>query len=273
MKRAQLAINSVSTKGANLEERLAAYSGAGFRHVEFVIGQIKEYLKQGHTLADVRRLLDQYQLKCIGGFECGLECFSPAEKRQANHDLIVANAKLLAELGGTGMVVGTDGPGAGVADPIGEMACTLNGVAKRLEGTGVTICVEFNWSPIIKSMRTAVDLAKRSGAPNVGVLFDPAHYHCTPTKFEMITAASVPFVKHLHMNDMSDKPGELSNCNSDRVLPGQGCLDLRGLIGALEKYGYSGYCSIEMFNADLWAMPAADAAKLMYQSLLPYCTD
>lgn len=271
MKKSQLSINSISTRHANLEEALAAYSAAGFTRVEYYLGHVKEYLATGKTVADVCRLQDQYKLQCVGGFETVVETFSPAEQRAKNHALHVENARLLGELGATGMVVGNDGPAEPVADVLGEMAQTYAALGKQIRGTGVTFLIEFNWSPVVKSLRTAVEIAQRSRAKNVGVVFDPAHYHCTPTKFEMLTAQSVPFIKHVHLNDMADKPGELSNCNSDRVLPGKGCLDLKRMLGTLQKYGYRGEYSIEMFNDDLWAMPAAKAAKLMYKSLLPYC--
>ena len=60
--------------------------------------------------------------------------------------------------------------------------------------------------------------------------------------------------------------------NSDRVLPGEGCLDLQQIFGRLEQFGYKGYFSIEMFDEELWAMSAEAAAKRMYDSLLPLCT-
>lgn len=271
MKKSQLAINSVSTKHADLEEALAAYSVAGFTRVEFCIPHVKQYLAAGKTLTDVRRLLDQHKLQCIGGFEAQVQCFTPAEERAKNHELLINNAMLLAELGGTGMVVGIDGPKEPVADVLGEMANVFAALGKQISATGVTFFIEFNWSPVVKSLRTAVEVARRSRVNNVAVVFDPAHYHCTPTKFEMINAESVPFIRHIHLDDMADKPGELSNCNSDRVLPGKGCLDLPTMLGALRKHGYQGEYSIEMFNAELWAMPAAKAAKLMYDSTLPYC--
>ena len=86
-------------------------------------------------------------------------------------------------------------------------------------------------------------------------LFDPAHYHTTPTKFEHLTAETVRWIRHVHLNDMRDKPGELSDCNADRVLPGAGMLDAHALISRLEEHGYTGFFSLEMFNADLWALP------------------
>jgi len=116
-------------------------------------------------------------------------------------------------------------------------------------------------------------VARRSGRLNVGVLFDPAHYHCTPSKFEQLTPETVSLIKHVHVNDMRDKPGELSDCNTDRALPGQGILDLRALFGQIERGGYTGFFSIEMFDEALAALPPEDAARRMYDSLLPLCDD
>lgn len=275
MRREQLAINSVSTGGANLEERLAAYAGAGFPHVEFMLGHVKEYLGQGHSAQEARRLIEEHGLRCIGGFETGLEAFSPSEQRAQNHAHVIENARLVADLGGTNLVVGTDGPGEPMdADALLDaLAETFARVADKISDTGVSLCIEFNWSPVVKSLRTAAEVARRSGRANVGVLFDPAHFHCTPSKFEHLTPQNIALIKHVHVDDMRDKPGELSNCNSDRELPGQGCLDLKALFGQIERHGYGGCFSVEMFSDALWALPAREAAKRMYDSLLPLCEE
>ena len=53
--------------------------------------------------------------------------------------------------------------------------------------------------------------------------------------------------------------------------PERGALDLPEIISALEKSGYEGYFAIELFNADLWALPAKETARRCYESLLPLC--
>jgi len=271
MRREQLAINSVSTRG-EFEKMLAGFRAAGFGKVEFALWQVKEYLGKERTPADLRALLDKHELQCIGGFEAALECFSDNVK--ANHDLHVENAKLLSALGGTNMVVGTDGPKSGPSmDALDGLARGIRSVAGRIAEYGVNILIEFNWSPVVKSLRTAAEIVRRSGAPNAGVLFDPAHYHCTPTKFDELTPGNVATIKHVHVNDMRDKPGELSDCNGDRELPGDGILDLRALFGRIEELGYRGDFSIEMFSETLWALPPAEAARRMVASLLPLCED
>ncbi|RYG45269.1 sugar phosphate isomerase/epimerase [bacterium] len=268
MRKDQLAINSVSTGGTDLDERLDAYVGAGFRNVEFQLGQVWAEIEKGRSAEDIRRGLDDRGLRCIGGFETELAVFGPKEE---NHARILRNAELLQALGGTLLVVGTDGGSVRPADPLGEVAGVAGEIAERMTPTGVRLAIEFNWSPWVKSLRSAVEVARRSESSRVGVLFDPAHYHCTPSKFDQLDEEAARYLFHVHVDDMRDKPGELSDCNADRELPGDGILPLGELFGRIESLGYTGCFSIEMFSDHLWSLPAAEAAKLMYDSLLPLC--
>ena len=275
MTRDQFAINSVSTSGESLVERLDAYAAAGFRKVEFRLRHVKDELERGLSVSGARRMLDERGLACIGGFEHTTECFSAPDSRAVNAGRLTENARLLAELGARTMVVGTDGPAEGetCADPLGVIASALGDVADDIRETGVTLCIEFNWSPVVKSLRGAVEVARRCGRENVGVLFDPAHYYCTPSKFEQLTPEAVSFIRHVHVDDMRDKPPELCHCNADRVLPGEGCLDLQALVGRIEAYGYAGDYAIEMFSEELRALPPREAADRMYASLVALAGD
>lgn len=271
MQLSQLAINSVSTTQKGLIEALDAYAAAGFSNVEFVLPLLKDWLKYGHSVAEAREVLAERGLRAIGGFETHLDCFSAPEKQHANHDIQLANARLIDELGGGVLVVGTDGPPQPSLEALDTVAAVIRDLARLIEGLHVQLAIEFNWSPLVKSLKSAVLVAEKVDHPQVGILFDTAHYYTTTTKFEHLTAQSVPLIKHVHINDMRDKPGELSNCNSDRILPGRGILDLHTCISALEQHGYRGYYSLELFNDELWQLSCAEAANLCYQSLLPLC--
>jgi 4-hydroxyphenylpyruvate dioxygenase len=153
-------------------------------------------------------------------------------------------------------------------DPI---ARALVDLAEATEDVDVDIAVEFNASPVVRSLQSGVRVAEIADHPRVGVLFDTAHYHVTPTKLEDVNADSVRWIKHVHLNDMPGIPADLVHRDFDRVLPGEGVLDLPEIIAALERNGYGGYFSIELFNAGLWALPAKEAARRCYESLLPLC--
>jgi 2-keto-myo-inositol isomerase len=266
----QIAINSVTTRQRSLEEAAAAYAGAGFRNVEFVLPLLKEWLAGGRTVTDLAELLQSHGLRSIGGFETHLQCVAPDDVRRRSLETLVANARLVEELGGGVMVIGTDGPPRPSMEALDVLAAALRRLMEETEGLRVTIALEFNWSPLVRSLKSAVAVCGKVDHERLGVLFDPAHHYATPTKLEDMTADTVGWIRHVHVDDMRDKPADLSDCNSDRVLPGEGILDLGSIIDRLEAAGYRGYYSIEMFNEDLWALPA-EAARRSFQSMLPLC--
>jgi 2-keto-myo-inositol isomerase len=266
----QIAINAITTADAPLDEVCAAYAAAGFRNVEFPLGRIKKYMAGGKSVDEVKSLLREHDLRSIGGFETHVACFGDAGEMTQNHACVIANAQLIAQLGGGILVVGTDGPGEKsreksfvALDAIGR---TMLSMVEKFPSS-VSIAVEFNWSPIVKSLRAAKIVCDAANHPRVGILFDPAHFHCTASKFEDLTPAVVAKILHVHVNDMRDKPGELCDCNSDRVLPGDGCLDLRAILGRIEALGYRGFFSLELFNEEIWKLPVAEAARRCYAAM------
>lgn len=274
MKTSQIAIATASTApGEPWEEKLAAYSAAGFRRVELQLDQAKRWMTRGRRAGDLGKLLENFQLRCIGGFECPIECFSDAGRQRENHNLLVANARLLAELGGEVLVVGTDGPSENSLSALETIGAVMRKTAERFPKS-VALAVEFNWSPVVKSLRSAVGVAQAARSERVGIVFDVAHYHCTSSKLEDINHVSVPLFKHVHINDMRPKPGEHSHCNDDRVLPGsgQGGLDVKGIVRRIESLGYRGYFSLELFNPELWKVPSEKISGEMYRAMAGLCS-
>lgn len=268
----RLGLNTVSLKFTNLEEVASACAAAGFRTIECPLDQIRKELKQGMTPAQARAIINGHQLTVSGGFNQNLIGLgTPAEIAQSR-DEHIRNAELIAALGGTTMVVGTDylnwPDQKTVPDVIGRMADAARAVADGIKPYHITMAIEFNWG-MVKTLLATVEIAKRSGAANVGVLFDPAHFHATPTKTEHITAETVKWIRHVHVDNMPVTPSETTDCNTARLLPGDpaGCYDLVELFGRFERLGYRGNYAIEMFNAELWALPPAAAAKRMFDAM------
>lgn len=268
----RLGLNTVSIKFNSLEEMAAAAAGAGFRTIECPLDQIRKELAKGLTPAQARAIINGHQLTVSGGFNQNLIGLgTPAEIRKSQ-DEHVANAELIAQLGGSMMVVGTDyinWPGQKeVPNVIERMAEAAKGVANRIKPYNVTLAIEFNWG-MVKTFLATVEIAKQSGASNCGVLFDPAHFHSTPSKTEHLTAETVKWIKHVHVDNMPAAPAETTDCNTARLLPGDpaGAYDLVELFGRFEKFGYKGNYAIEMFNQKLWDAPAAAACQTMFNAM------
>jgi 2-keto-myo-inositol isomerase len=272
MRADQIAINSVSTKHDSLDEALPAYAAAGFKQVEFVIPQIKQWFsaQPGRTVKEFKALLDKQGLRSIGGFETIIQSFGDEDSRKQNHELHVRNAELIDALGGGTIVVGTDGDNKNNLETLRTIGRTMRSVVAQFPRS-VKLAVEFNWSPVVKSVRSAHVVVEEAADPRVGILFDPAHFHCTSSKFEDLTPDVIKHIAHVHVDDMRNLPGEHSNCNADRMLPGEGILDLKRLLGTIEQGGYRGAFSIEMFNEDLWKLPVDEAARRCYAAMMKLC--
>jgi 2-keto-myo-inositol isomerase len=271
MKAEKLAINSQCTFQHNLEEALDAYAAAGFPCVEPHLNLVKDWLDDGHTVDEAWELFQSRELRVVASSQLEVMCFGSPDARMPNLRANAENARLIRELGADKMIVGTDGPEQNSVEALDDVAGAMWNLAEATEDVGVDIAIEFNWSPIVKSLQSAVRVAQIADHPRVGVLFDTAHYHVTPTKLRDINESSVRYIKHVHLDDMPDTPADLSHRDFDRVLPGEGVIDLSEIISALEQNGYEGYFSIEMFSAKLWRLPAKEAARRCYESLLPLC--
>ena len=271
MKAERLAINSQCTFHWNLEEALDAYAAAGFKYVEPHLNLIQDWLADGHTVDETRDLFESRDLRVVASSQLEVMCFGSPDARLSNLKANAANAELIRELGADKMIVGTDGPEQIALKELDAVARAVWNLAEFTKDLGVDIAIEFNWSPIVKSLKSAVRVSEIADHPRVGVLFDPAHYHVTPTKLSDINEESVRWIKHVHLNDMPDTPADLTHRDFDRVLPGEGVLDLPEIISALEDGSYEGYFSIEMFSAELWELPTKEAARRCYESLLPLC--
>jgi sugar phosphate isomerase/epimerase len=269
----RLGLNTVSLKFTNLEEVAAACAQAGFRTIETPLNQIRDELKKRNlSVAQARAIINGYGLSVSGGFNQNLVGLGTPAEIAKSRDEHVKNAELIAELGGTMMVVGTDyinwpGPKE-VPNVIERMADAARAVGEAIKPYQMTMAIEFNWG-MVKTLLATVEIAQRSGAANVGVLFDPAHFHSTPSKTEHITAATVPYIRHVHVDNMPATPAETTDCNTARLLPGDpaGCYDLVELFGRFERLGYRGNYAIEMFNDELCALPPATAAKRMFDAM------
>ncbi len=266
-------MNSQCTFHWNLEEALDAYAAAGFRCVEPHLNLVKDWLDDGHTVEETLELFESRDLSVVASSQLEVACFGSPDALLPNLKANAENVRLIRELGADKMIVGTDGPEQVSVEALDAVAHAVRNLAEITEDLGVDIAIEFNWSPIVKSLQSAARVAEKADHPRVGVLFDTAHYHVTPTKLRDINEESVKWIKHVHLNDMPDTPADLTHRDFDRVLPGEGVLDLPEIISALERNGYEGYFSIEMFSAELWELPTEEAARRCHESLLPLCSE
>ena len=105
----------------------------------------------------------------------------------------------------------------------------------------------------------AMEIARASGAANIGVLADSFHLFCSGSTPEDIPALASGEVKAVHINDAPhDDVSTL--LDPDRVMPGDGVIPLTRFLQALDEAGYAGPAEVELFNPKYREIDPLDAA-------------
>ena len=120
---------------------------------------------------------------------------------------------------------------------------------------------EFIWR-----MNEMLEFTKECG-PNVGLLLDAWHWHHAGATTEDIVNAGRDRIVHVHFDDAPNLPPEQIR-DDQRLLPGEGVINLTGFLQALQKIGYHDALSVEVFGRGLKDMPVEKAAKLGLDSAL-----
>jgi 2-keto-myo-inositol isomerase len=147
------------------------------------------------------------------------------------------------------LVVPPRASGVTSAAAIGPMRDGLSRVRDRASVAGVRVAFEFLGfadCPI-----GSPDLAAEvvAGVPGADLVLDSCHWHASGSG--SLEAFPVERLAMVHLNDAPDKPPRLVE-DADRVLPGQGVIRLRDLIGQLRARDYAGAWSLETFNPAYW---------------------
>jgi len=114
---------------------------------------------------------------------------------------------------------------------------------------------EFIWR-----MDEMLEFAKECG-PNVGLELDSWHwYHAGATTKDIVHAGKENII-NVQVNDSSNLPPEKVR-DDERLMPGEGVIDLIGFFRALKEIGYSEGVSPEVFGRGLKNMPPEEGARL-----------
>ncbi len=99
----------------------------------------------------------------------------------------------------------------------------------------------------------------QSIGPNVGLLIDSLHWYCLGADRDALAALPSERVIYAHIDDAPPGPVAAQR-DDDRLLPGEGVIDLIGFIEGLAAAGYSGPIGIEIDGPYLRSDPPERAA-------------
>jgi sugar phosphate isomerase/epimerase len=138
----------------------------------------------------------------------------------------------------------------------------LGAVSRRLGGRGLNVALEaFPWSAI-PDPATAIELLHRTEAPNAGLMIDVWHFFNAGADPALLAGLPPAAVVAVQLNDGPRvHEDHLHHARSARMLPGEGDLDVTGLVDALRRNGFDGPWCVEVNTPAFRALPVGEAAR------------
>jgi 2-keto-myo-inositol isomerase len=259
-------LNGATTGTATIEADINAASKAGYQVLEVRDDKIEEYLaKPGHTLATLRGLIDAAGLKTITVNALLDSTLPDAGKAQAVLDRCKEMCVWAKAFGAPYLVAIPSfmrDRQISDADIKTQSIASLRKVAAVAKPYGVKVGFEFLGFPTcsVRTLGVCREIVDAVADPNVGVIVDMCHFYTGGSRLSDIAGLNPASLYIVHMDDTG--PGDPAKLtDADRLLPGDGVIPLREILGALAKINYQGAYSLELFRPEYWKWDPATLAQ------------
>ncbi len=143
-----------------------------------------------------------------------------------------------------------------------------HGCRLGLEFVGPKTLWDGHAHEFIHTIEGALDLGRRIGTGNVGLLLDCFHWYTAHGTADDLARLSADQIVYVHVNDAVPGRGPDEQIDGERLLPGaSGVIDITAFLQALGRMGYDGPVVVEPFNAEVNALPPAERVRAVAQSL------
>lgn len=260
----KLALNGATTMTADLETDIRSAAAAGFDLVELRSNKLYDYL-ESHSVDDLKALLEETGIGVLSINTLEHITWRSDEDYAAVKDEC---EKLSAISAAIGCPYVLSVPGALRQGPktdeetIEESVRVLNELADIAEPHGIKIGFEFlgEAGNSVQTLDLGSKIVDLVGRNSVGNVIDTYHFYAGSSSWEALEKLDPKKLFIFHINDAEDLPKEELN-DSKRLYPGLGILPIARMKETLDKIGYEGPASVEIFRPEYWERDPYDVAN------------
>jgi sugar phosphate isomerase/epimerase len=256
------------TLTGSLEAKLQAMRAAGFEQVMLMARDLVSHPQgvPGATAALRASGLRPTGFQVLRDFE-GLS--GPLHAYKV--DVAKAMLKMCADTGAR-VLLACSSTSKHASDDPERMAADLTQLAMLALPLGIRIAYEaLSWGRAVQEVGAAWDLVLRADMPNLGLGLDAFHLLATQTPMSVIDELDPERIFLVQLSDFMwrETPtveDRINTARTYRVFPGEGAhtTQLVDMVWRLERLGYRGDYSFEVFNDDYQQLPldlVADRAR------------
>jgi protein FrlC len=137
----------------------------------------------------------------------------------------------------------------------------LAAVEPRAREAGVKILIEPEPELLIETSQQFLQFVQALDPAVFGLNFDIGHFFCVGEDPVRLIEDLAPFTWHFHFEDIA------ASRVHRHLLPGEGAIDLAGVLKAIERTGYDGFVTIELYPYEDRPVEAAREALAYVGSL------
>lgn len=266
----RLALNSSTIKPTPLLDKIRIAGEAGYAGIELWAVELYEHVGRGGEISEVERALADHGLEV----PCFIAVRNWGESEGWEYRLAMDEARrrfeLAARLGAPLMVCTPPLQRPGIAG-------LARGYADLLQigrETGVRAVLEYiSFFASLTNIPDTVAVLDECGDPEGCTILDAFHNWNNRTTLADVRALPLERIAHYHINDAAPGIPSGSQKDPDRVMPGDGVIELKAELGALREKGYEGWLSLELFNEEWWAKDPLETAKTGLERMRTLCAE
>ncbi len=260
------------TLAGSLEAKLAAMKGAGFSQVMLMARDLVTH--PGGVEAAVAAV------QASGLRPTGFQVLRDFEGLSGHlHDYKVDMAKAMLQMcaaTGSKVLLACSSTSRHATQDLDAIAADLKKLAMLAVPLGIQVAYEgLSWGRTVNEFTTAWDVVCRADCPNLGIGIDSFHIFAAKTPLDAIEELDPEKIFLVQLSDFmwQDTPTfeeRMTTARTFRVFPGEGVHseELAELVLRLDRIGYRGDYSFEVFNDDYQQLPLATVAERARRSAM-----
>ena len=259
---------ATTMKSSAFENDIVLAAKAGFRHIELRKEKMLSWLRRGHTLSELKQLLEENDLRpvCINALTD--ISFHEGQARTTVQELchFLCYAGRFVGCRDLEVIAAFNTPTDEREEVTAETAGVLSELGKIAADYGMRLALEYMGLPksSVRTYAHAMEIVKRSEADNVGLLVDTWHHFAGGSNPEDLLGPGREKIFTVHINDAPDKP-PLTLRRRECIWPGDGAVPITAMLRNLKAAGYDGTASVEVFDPQIQAMAPEDCIPLAFE--------
>lgn len=257
-------LNMSTLRGHKLgfRKELEVAAKAGFGSVEIWINTLQDYLKEGGSLKEAKKIIDDLGIKVEDAIGFATWIVDDESARSKAIEQLKVEMDQLAQIGCPRIAAPPMGATTGASLDLAKVAERYRTILELGDKTGVVPHLElWGFSKNLSRVGEILYVAVESGHPSARLLMDVYHLHKGGSGMDAVKDVGKPLVEIFHINDYPATPPRETITDADRVYAGDGVAPLKDLLKSLKNPDRPVILSFEVFNKDYYAQDALLVAK------------